>query len=102
MDQRRMCPHCRAFITTSDRICPYCNETVAPKAAERDTTSLVGGFIPQVRFNTIIILLITFGLYIATSLYSQNGGRGSFMNVDPQTLFDFGAMYTPAIRAGQW
>ena len=26
MDNRRMCPNCRAFITTSDRVCPYCGE----------------------------------------------------------------------------
>ena len=34
MDKRRMCPHCRAFITTDDRVCPYCNERVGPKAMD--------------------------------------------------------------------
>ena len=59
MDSRRMCPHCRAFITTKDRVCPYCNEAVAPRQASRDDSGpmLVGGFIPHFRFNTIIILL---------------------------------------------
>ena len=34
MDTRRMCPNCRAFITDSDRTCPYCNEKVQPKAVD--------------------------------------------------------------------
>ena len=35
METRRMCPHCRAFITTRDHICPYCGEgkVRAPDAA---------------------------------------------------------------------
>ena len=28
MENRRMCPQCRAFITTKDKVCPYCNESV--------------------------------------------------------------------------
>jgi len=101
MDKRRMCPHCRAFITTDDRVCPYCNEPVAPRVVER-SSSAVGGFIPQVRFNTVIILVINFGMYIATSLFSMNSGRGNAMNLDPYTLVDFGAMFTPLIREGEW
>jgi len=96
-----MCPHCRAFITIKDRTCPYCQESVGPPAA-RQPAEILGGFIPQVRFNTIIILVINFGLYLATSLFSLNGGRGGPIGLDNQTLFDFGAMYSPAVAAGQW
>jgi rhomboid protease GluP len=102
METRRMCPHCRAFITTSDRTCPYCNEAVAPPASRRSAGEALGGFIPQARFNTIIILLINFGLYVATSIFSMNSGRGNAMNLDPYTLVDFGAMFSPYIRSGQW
>src|SRR5579871_4506721 len=102
METRRMCPHCRAFITTSDRTCPYCNEAVAPPASRRSAGQALGGFIPQARFNTVIILLINFGLYVATSIFSMNAGRGNAMNLDPYTLVDFGAMFSPYIRSGQW
>jgi len=103
MDKRRMCPHCRAFITTSDKTCPYCNEAVGPRAVERRDSSPIGGFIPQVRFNTVIILVINFGLYLATSLYSMNSGRGSAMSLDGQTLVNFGAMYSSYIwYRGEW
>ncbi len=49
-----------------------------------------------------MILLINFGLYLATSIYSMNAGRGNAMNLDAYTLIDFGAMFKPAILAGQW
>jgi rhomboid protease GluP len=102
MDKRRMCPHCRAFITTSDRVCPYCNEAVAPRQVQRTSDSATGGFIPHARFTTVIILVINFGLYLATALYSMNSGKGNALNIDPYTLVDFGGLYTPAVFLGQW
>ncbi len=108
MDQRRMCPHCRAFITTRDKVCPYCNEKVGPRAAERGDAGgsggILGGFIPHVRFNTMIILLINSGLFVATVIFSQRAGRSTgFMEVDGPTLFAFGAKFRDAIfRYGQW
>lgn len=97
-----MCPHCRAFITVKDRVCPYCHEAVAPKQSG-DSSGLFAGFIPHVRFNTMIILLINFGLYIATALYSMNSGNEqAFLNLDTRTLVDFGAKFTPLIAQGEW
>jgi len=88
-----MCPHCRAFITTDDKVCPYCNTPVGPRAIERRSspTDLVGGFIPHARFTTTILLLINFGLYIATAIYAQRHGQGGFMDIDGRTLAIFGA-----------
>ncbi len=99
-----MCPNCRAFITTSDRTCPYCHERVGPRAVERrDTGAVLGGLIPQARFTTSMILLINFGLFAATVLYSMRAGNSdALMSLDPRTLFDFGAKYRPAIVLGQW
>lgn len=99
-----MCPHCRAFITTSDKVCPYCNEQVGPRAADRlGGGSPLGGFIPHARFVTVMILIINFGLYAATTLYSmQNSQSGAVFDIDSRTLFLFGAKYRPAIALGQW
>jgi rhomboid protease GluP len=102
MDPRRMCPHCRAFITTDDKVCPYCNERVGPRAVERDGPSVLAGFIPRARFNTVIILLINFGLYVATALYSMRGEAGGAMDIDARTLLLFGAKFGPALELGQW
>ena len=104
MDNRRMCPHCRAFITNRDRVCPYCNEKVGPRAVDlRNAGSVLGGFIPHARFTTTMILILNAALYLATGLYSTSSGNGSLMNIDGQTLLDFGAKLRVAILGyGQW
>src|ERR1017187_3627174 len=76
MDSRRMCPHCRAFITTKDRTCPYCNETVGTRAGQRGFSGLLGGFIPHARFIRILILVVNLGFYIITSIYRMRSGDG--------------------------
>src|ERR1035441_1927833 len=103
MDSRRMCPHCRAFITINDRICPYCNEEVGPRAADiRHAGSVIGGFIPRARFNTMLILLINAGLYVATVIFSMKAGRGNGMDLDSQVLYAFGAKVGLGFLDGQW
>lgn len=92
MDTRRMCPHCRAFITTKDRVCPYCNEPVGPRAIDvRNPGAILGGVIPNAGFLTAIVLLINIALYVATVVYSMAANPGAFMNLDGETLFRFGA-----------
>jgi rhomboid protease GluP len=98
-----MCPQCRAFISTDDKICPYCQAQVAPRPAERRISAgALGGLIPHARFTTMMILLINTGLYIATVLHSQQSGAGGGLDLDGQTLINFGAKYLPGIEMGQW
>jgi len=99
-----MCPHCRAFIKSSDRVCPYCDNPVGSRAVDRRSPAdAVGGLIPSARFTTTLILLINFGLYAATVLMSmRSGNEGALMDIDGRTLFDFGAKYRPAMLLGQW
>jgi rhomboid protease GluP len=100
-----MCPHCRAFITTTDKVCPYCNESVGPRAVERrgsSSSETLAGFIPQAHFTTVVILVINFGLYAATAIYSMGTGQGSFMSIDGRTLLIFGSKFAPFLSAGQW
>jgi rhomboid protease GluP len=76
MDQRRMCPHCRAFITVNDRVCPYCGETVGQRAVEvRDPAGALGGLIPYSRYVTSLLLLINVGLFIATICMAAKLGK---------------------------
>ena len=72
-----MCPHCRAFITTSDKTCPYCGEHTGPTYVQRNPSDFaLGGLIPQAHFTTILILLINAGLYIATELLARKYDGG--------------------------
>lgn len=64
-----MCPNCRAFVTTSDKVCPYCDAKIGPRAIEmRSPSDALGGLIPHARFTTVMILLINFGLFVACYL----------------------------------
>jgi rhomboid protease GluP len=103
MDKRRMCPNCRAFITTDDKVCPYCQFTVGPKAVDRRTPAdALGGLIPHARFTTMLIMLINTGIYVAMVIHSQASGHGMQFDFDAQTLVDFGAKYGPYIARGEW
>lgn len=98
VDKRRMCPNCRAFITSSDRVCPYCDMKVGPRAIDRrNPGQILGGLIPQARFTTILILVINFALFAATELYSQNTGLPYF-----QTLQVFGAKLPLPMMQHEW
>ncbi|HUS04920.1 MAG TPA: rhomboid family intramembrane serine protease [Bryobacteraceae bacterium] len=101
MEKHRMCPNCRAFIGSDDRICPYCEARLAPRAAEAGSRG--EGMLSQGRFTTTVILLINFGMYAATTLYSMRSADGaSFMDIDGRTLLAFGAKFRQAIFAGEW
>ena len=86
-----MCPNCRAFITTSDRTCPYCNEKVGPKAIDvRQPGEILGGLIPQAHFTTTLILLINFALFAATLWLQKTMGEAG-------ALVALGGKYDPYI-----
>jgi rhomboid protease GluP len=77
MDKRRMCPNCRAFITSDDKVCPYCGEKVPPRSVDRrDTGQMLMGFIPNAQFVTSIILLLNFALFLGSTLFK--GGDALF------------------------
>ena len=99
VETRRMCPNCRAFITTSDKVCPYCEVKLqAPAAARRAPADLLGGLIPHARFTTIVILLINAGLYLAEALPGLIAGN----DATGLPLSLAGAKIGPYIHAGQW
>jgi membrane associated rhomboid family serine protease len=103
MDPRRMCPHCRAFITNKDRVCPYCNEKVGARAVDRRSPGdLLGGLIPHARFVTTTISTLNVGMFLLTVIYSMRSGAGGLMGVDGRTLAYFGDKFPAAIQLGQW
>jgi rhomboid protease GluP len=97
-----MCPNCRAFITTNDKTCPYCEVQVGARAIERRAPGeVMGGLIPHARFTTVMILLINAGLYVATLIYASKNGHGMGTDLDSNTLFAFGAKFR-TIWTGEW
>ena len=103
VDKRRMCPGCRAFITTDDRICPYCNAEQGARAIDlRVPADLLGGLIPHARFTTAVILLVNIGLYIAMLSYGSQTGRPGGFDPTFDALFDFGGKARVQIVRGEW
>jgi len=98
-----MCANCRAFITTSDKVCPYCDMPVGPKAIDRQMAAdAMAGILQGDRFITTLILLINVGLFVATLLYSSDG-RNIGTSPSGLALFNFGAKYGAAIYGDlQW
>ena len=99
-----MCPHCRAFITNKDRVCPYCDEKVGPRAIDlHDPGSLLPGLIPAGMFLSALILTLNAGLYLLTVVASMKQGNSSaLMGIDGRTLALFGGKIRAFILAGQW
>jgi rhomboid protease GluP len=84
-----MCPNCRAFVTTSDKVCPYCQAPLGPRAVERrNPGEILGGLIPHARFTTMMILLINTALFIAQYF-------------DPE-INQAGASEPAVLMQGQW
>jgi rhomboid protease GluP len=85
-----MCPNCRAFITTADRVCPYCEVQLGPRAVDqRHPGEILGGLIPQARFTTTMILLVNIILFAAD--YFSHG-----------TIERWGASMPASLMDGQW
>jgi rhomboid protease GluP len=98
-----MCPHCRAFITTDDKVCPYCDTPVGPRAVDlRGAGDMIAGIIPSAQFVTMMILTINVALFLITVLASMKAGLGGLFGLDVVTLTRFGAARPDAIAAGQW
>jgi rhomboid protease GluP len=106
VENRRICPNCRAFISNADRVCPYCEFQLAPPVQSKPRRTIQmdsGGMFSSGRFVTMIILMINFGLYAATAIYSMKGNSGDILNIDVMTLRMFGAKWPLAqFQAGQW
>jgi len=88
-----MCPNCRHSSPTKTAFVPIANEKVGARAIDRRSPGdVLGGLIPHERFTTTIILLIKCGALHRNAVYSMGLGNGSaFMNLDGQTLYQFGA-----------
>ena len=72
VDKRRMCPQCRAMITTDDKVCPYCQAQVGARAIDvRSPDNLMGGLMPANRFVTSLLLLVNAAIFLTIYVSSN-------------------------------
>lgn len=104
MAATRMCPHCRAFVEPSEKVCPYCEGTLGATQRQRARSDEpVGGFIPATHFTTFIILAINFMVFVAMMVLSSKLGDGDMFGIRGDVANIFGAKNRLAIVVyGQW
>jgi rhomboid protease GluP len=95
-----MCPNCRAFITISDRVCPYCGVQLGPRAIDLRPTQLAASFVPRGTQTSIIIVLINVAFFLAE--VAVNYRLTKSLGISSGVAILFGAKYAPLIHAGQW
>jgi rhomboid protease GluP len=101
-----MCPNCRAFITITDRVCPYCDAQLGPRAVDfRPSSQLAASFMPRANLTSIVILSLNCFFFLIELIFSMKlaGGTGGFGDISGNVLYLLGAKYGPAIVANhQW
>jgi rhomboid protease GluP len=106
VEKRRMCPSCRAFITITDRVCPYCGVQLGPRAIDLRASQFAASFVPRANLTSIIVLIINCAFFLAELVVNAQLSRGPALaggaNISMQTLVLFGCKYGPLIHAGQW
>jgi rhomboid protease GluP len=85
-----MCPNCRAFITINDRVCPYCEAQVGPRAVDLRPNAFAASFLPSANLSAIVVLAINVSFFLAQLALSSRVG-------DPGIAYGFAVF-----RAGQW
>jgi len=95
-----MCPNCRAFITITDRVCPYCGAQLGPRAVDMRATRLAASLLPRANLTAIVILVINVAFYLAEVAVSYKFTHST--DISGQVAVLFGAKYAPLIFHGQW
>lgn len=102
VEKRRMCPNCRAFISISDRVCPYCGAQLGPRAIDLRGSQLAASFLPRANLSSVIVLIINVSFYLLELIISYRFGHVSFGSLSPLAEFALGVEYPGAVQQGQW
>lgn len=102
VDNRRMCPNCRAFITTRDRVCPYCGVQLGPRAVDIPGSQLVASFIPQANLTSVVVLIVNATFFLIELIVSRRLSNVPFGTLSSAATLSLGVEYPPFIHAGQW
>ncbi len=97
-----MCPNCRAFISTSDRVCPYCNVQLGPRAIDLRGAELAASFLPRANSTSVIILAINVSFFLLELVVNSTVFGGSPQVLQLGTLVTLGAKFSPLISQGQY
>ena len=106
VEKRRMCPNCRAFIEVGDRVCPYCDAQLGPRAVDLRASQLAASLVPRANITSIVILTINVAFFlaeiVANAQLTHTSLFDAFSNVNSTVMILFGAKYAPFVSRGEW
>lgn len=94
-----MCQACRALVEASASSCPLCGREAVPSLRARVSAGIGGA-----HFISFILLTVNILLFVLMAVVEVNNGQGAdafFKPASGPVLYDFGALYPPAVTAGQ-
>ncbi len=97
-----MCPNCRAFVTITDRVCPYCGVQLGPRAIDMRGTRLAASFLPRANLSSVIVLIVNVAFYLAELIVSYRFGHVPFGSLSPIAEDLLGVEFPAAIHQGEW
>ena len=102
VEKRRMCPNCRAFITVTDRVCPYCGVQLGPRAIDMRASAMAASLLPRANSTSIIVLVLNVTFYLLELIVSHQISSVPVGTLDPRAALLLGAEAPTYIHAGQW
>ncbi len=101
VEKRRMCPNCRAFISITDRVCPYCDAQLGPRAVDVRGSQFAASLMPRANLTSFVILIINVTLFLIELIVNYRLSHAGPQALSFGTLVGLGAKYTPLIHSGQ-
>lgn len=97
-----MCPNCRAFITRNDRVCPYCDVQLGPRAVDLRATQFAASLVPRGNITATVFLIVNATLYLVELILSNRIFHASPGTMNPGAAALMGSTL-PRIHYGiQW
>ncbi len=101
-----MCPNCRAFITISDRVCPYCGAQLGPRAIDLRGSQFAASLLPRANVTSTTILVINIAFFlleiVVASQLTHSSIFSGFSNINSAVIVLLGGKAAPYIYQGEW
>jgi rhomboid protease GluP len=88
-----MCPNCRAFITITDRVCPYCGAQLGPRAVDMRASQLAASFVPRANLTGMIVLIVNAAFFLIELIVSHQLTNAPFGEISLRAAVLLGAEY---------
>lgn len=79
-----MCPNCRAFITVTDRVCPYCGVQLGPRAIDLRASQFAASLLPRANLTATVFVIVNVAFYLAELILSYKLFNSSLGAFDPR------------------